>query len=108
MALDLAGLTRPCLDVFGEPVVYAPAAGGSIAVNGIFDEAYREVTAAGDGSAVTSESPVLGVQLGDFPAVPLQDDQLTVTRTGETFAVKEVRPDSHGWALLMLNYLSGP
>ncbi len=105
MAIDWATLTAPCKAVFGEPVTYQPADGAAFVINGIFDDAYREVTVAGDGTAVTTDSPILGVQLGDFAAPPLQGDQLTVTRTGETFVVKEVRPDSHGWAVLMLNFV---
>lgn len=104
MTVDLAGLTAPCADAFGEPVTYSPATGGSFSVPGIFDEAYREVTLAGDGSALTTAMPVLGVRLADFTDPPLQGDQLTIVRTGETYVVKEVRVDGHGWAQLLLNF----
>lgn len=107
MTIDWGALTAPCRDAFGEAVTYTPQTGAPFAINGVYDDAYVEVTAAGDGSAVTSTFPVLGVLLSDFPSPPLQGDQYTVTRTGETLVVKEVRPDSHGWAILRSNLLSG-
>jgi hypothetical protein len=54
---------------------------------------------------MTTTMPVLGVRIADFPYwPPAPDDALTVQRTGETFVVKEERPDGHGWAKLMLNF----
>jgi hypothetical protein len=103
VALDFGALTAPCNDVFGGLVTYTPTEGASFDVNGVYDDAYTEVHAAGDGTSVTSTSPILGVQLADFPCLPLQGDTLVVKKTGERFIVKEVRPDSHGWAILMLN-----
>jgi hypothetical protein len=80
-----------------------PAAGGGpFQIAGVFDEAYREVDPAA-GMALTTETPVLGVRLSQFPLPPLQGDALTIVRTGETYLVKEVRPDSHGYAKLLLN-----
>jgi hypothetical protein len=104
-AIDFASLTAPCNASFGEPAIYQPAAGGSTAINGVFDEAYEELTLTKDGSSVTSASPILGMQPSDLPAPPLRGDRLTILRTGEIFIVKEVRPDSHGWAILMLDFV---
>ena len=95
----------PLMSVFGEPVTYIPAIGIPFGISGVFDEAYHEVDLA-SGIGITTDMPVLGVQLSMFPAQPRQGDQITVTRLGATFVVKEVRPDGHGWAKLMLNYLS--
>jgi predicted permease len=100
-----ANVLAPLEAVFGEPVLYLPAAGASFQVSGVFDEAYRELDLAG-GIASTTDMPVLGVRLSQFPVAPKQGDSLTVLRTSATYAVKEVRPDSHGAARLMLNYLS--
>lgn len=107
MTIDWGALTASCRDVFGETVTYTPQTGAPLTINGIYDDAYIEVTAAGDGSAITSTFPVLGVLLSDLPAPPLQGDQYSVARTGETLVVKEVRPDSHGWAILKSNRVSG-
>lgn len=92
----------PLEAVFGEPVTYAPAAGGGFDVSGVFDAAYREVELAG-GIGITTETPVLGVRLSQFATAPEQGDRLTIQRTGLTYEVREVRPDSHGAARLMLN-----
>lgn len=107
----------PCMGVFGEPVDYAPAAGTpTFRVSGVFDEAYRSIAPMGDGpfpsselsalgapGAITAEMPVLGVQLSAFPVPPVQGDLLTIVRTSESYVVKEVQPDGHGWAKLLLN-----
>jgi hypothetical protein len=92
----------PLQSVFGEPVTFLPAIGQPIAVSGIFDEAYREVDLAG-GMAVTTESPVLGIRISDFPVLPLQGDQVTVPSRAKTYIVREVQLDGHGAAKLLLN-----
>jgi len=94
---------------FGEPVLYAPAAGGTpFEITGIFDEAFLELAVV-DGVQVQTEQPTLGIQYSQFAnqaqAYPVQSDQLTIKRTGETFVVREPRPDGHGGGRLMLNYL---
>lgn len=107
----------PCNGVFGEAVRYSPASGAaSFAISGVFDEAYIEVTPMGAGpfqstelsalgapGGITSDAPVLGVQLSQFAVPPIQGDSLTVQSIGQAFVVKEVQPDGHGWALLLLN-----
>jgi hypothetical protein len=97
----------PCLDVFGESVTYSPATGSPFSITGVFDNAYRDVAQGEFGTDVISVYPVLGVNLADFAANPVQGDQLTVASNGKTYVVREPRPDSHGGALLILNYLSG-
>jgi hypothetical protein len=90
------------MNVFGEASTYTPAGGTAFAITGVFDEQYTDVMVA-DGQPITSTMPVLGVQLSQFTNPPQQGDTLIITRTAETFVVKEVRPDGHGWAKLMLN-----
>lgn len=92
----------PCLAQFAEAVTYTYANGFPIQIAGVFDEQYTAVDML-DGQGVTSAMPVLGVQLSQFVTPPQQGDALTIVRTSETFLVKEVRPDGHGWAKLMLN-----
>jgi hypothetical protein len=92
----------PVTGVFGEAVRFMPATTRPIPITGVFDEAYVEVDPTG-GMGMTSARPVLGVQLSQFLALPLQGDRLTIVRTGETFIVNEVRSDGHGAAKLMLN-----
>ncbi len=96
----------PLEAVFGEeiPVLYQPVAGVAYEISGIFDEAYTEVALAG-GMGVTTERPVLGVRLSRFVVPPAQDDRVTIR--GLTYVVKEMRPDSHGAAKLMLNWIKG-
>ena len=99
-----AVLLGPVQEVFGELVMYLPAVGSSFPITGVYDDAYRSVDLSGMG--VTSDMPVVGVRLAEFPSLPRQGDQLTVQRTGATFDVKEVQPDGHGWAMLKLNLVS--
>ncbi|GAB0118722.1 head-tail joining protein [Acidisoma sp. 7E03] len=98
----------PVSSVFEEPVMMTRARDLSqVAISGVFDEAYLPLSAMGgdlglDGLHVTTAGPMLGVQLSAIPGDrPRQGDQLFIR--GKTYAVKEVQPDSHGWALLILN-----
>ncbi len=103
-----AAVLGPVMSVFAEPITYTPAAGAPFSAAGVVDEAYHAIAGLGeDGVALTTEIPVVGVQLSTFLQAPVQGDQLTVARTGITYAVKEVRSDGHGWAKLMLTYVSG-
>jgi hypothetical protein len=107
-------LIGPTVARFGAPVTYS-AQSASFPIVGVFDQAYREllVVNAGEsmfsdnilGSAVSAERPVIGVQLSQFPPgiYPTQGDTLVVN--GALYIVKEVRPDGHGWARLLLNEL---
>lgn len=119
MAVDWDGLVlAPCMEVFGETAVYTAAAAGfgdfafgesgfgstaPFEITGVFDEAYREVDLL-DGPGITTAMPVLGIRLAEFSSPPAQGDQLIVR--GQTFVVREVRPDGHGGAKLMLNLAS--
>lgn len=101
-------VVAPAIAAFGEASqgfdlpVYTPAAGIPFQIDGVFDEAYREVDPV-IGSPVSSTAPMLGVRLAAFPpgVVPAQGDLLTI-RAGN-YVLREVRVDSHGWARLLLN-----
>ena len=95
----------PCMAVFGEPVLYQPLSGTPFTITGVFDEAYLEQApydALTPGN-ISGTRPMLGVQVSQFPQPPLQDDVLTIVRTGVTYWVNEVRADSHGAARLLLS-----
>lgn len=89
--------------VFGEPIDYVAIDGTLSAINGVFDEAYLEIIPTDDGSAISSLSPVCGVQSSSLPNSPKQKDRLTRIKTGKTYIVKDVQPDGHGHVLLFLN-----
>lgn len=101
-AVNFAALTSACNDAFGQPVTYLPAVGGSYPINGVFDDAYQALALDAEGSQFNTVAPRLGLQPGDLPVTPAQGDQVTIMATGETFTVKDYRPDSHGWAILEL------
>jgi hypothetical protein len=105
-----SAVLAPLHGVFGETVQYFPAVGQPFNITGIFDEAYKSVDMS-DAVAMATDMPVLGVRLAEFPVSPKQRDTLVITandqHSGGTFVVKEVRPDGHGEAKLLLNYV-GP
>lgn len=88
--------------------------GTPYAASGVFDAEFIEVTPLGRGPFVSSEAfdigasggisearPVLGVQLSSMLSTPSQGDQVTIGAV--KYDVKEVQPDGHGWAKLLLN-----
>ncbi|WP_186140043.1 head-tail joining protein [Burkholderia gladioli] len=104
-----AEVIGPLMGVFGEPITYFPFSGGSLSVTGIFDNAYlKEVMFEDATSGVTEVSAVLGIQLSQFPVMPIQNDRLSVPRVSTTFVVREVRVDSRGGAKLLLSKVSSP
>ncbi len=104
MAIDWDALVlRPAMDIFGEPVLYTPTAGEPITITGVFDEAYTVVEEM-DSRPVSSTYPVLGVRLAVFPVPPQAGDRLTIVAKNDLYTVREVRPDGHGAAKLLLNW----
>lgn len=89
----------------GEPVMYCPVNGDPFPIDGVFDAAYRDAELIDPLSANTTQ-PVLGVRLARFASPPQQDDQVRIPRTGKTYLVTDVRPDSHGGAKLMLGEMT--
>lgn len=102
MAVDWdSAVLAPLIDIFGEPAVFTPFDGDDYQVSAIFDDAYQGVVMAG-GMPVNSTGPIAGVRLAEFVVLPQQDDRLFRVKTGELFAIKDVQPDSHGGAKLLL------
>ena len=108
--IDLDALAiGPCMAVFGQPCTLRSSVTGiQASITGVFDEAYRALQPLGDlGSMIgqpgymTGSLPVLGVQLSTCPLHPAQGD--TVMIAGLQYVIREVQPDGHGWAKLMLN-----
>lgn len=103
-----AAVLEPLAGVFAEPVAYTTAAGAALSgIQGVFDAAYRDVDLS-DPLATTTIVPVLGVRLAIFTTAPAQDDIVQVPSVNSTYVVREVRPDGHGWAKLMLGWSSSP
>lgn len=97
-----AKVLGPLEDVFGEPATYLPAVGGSYAISGVFDSAYKDVALIDVSLDANTVQPVLGVRAVAFTGVPLQGDQVRIPSVGKLFLVRDVRPDGHGWIKLML------
>lgn len=109
MAVDWnSKVIGPCISVFGEPVTYRPVTGSPYAITGVFDEAYKPVDMLDTASEIISTIPVLGVQLAQFVAPPVENDKLFILSVGSTYIVRAVQPDGHGGAKLMLNFVSKP
>ena len=118
MAVDWDRLViGPTVGIFGVRVLFNRGEHFEEIV-GVLDEEYLELTPLGRGGddtesfslgapgAITSQRPVLGVQLSQFRYEPRQGDTLEVLegdQAGERYQVKEVRPDGHGHAKLLLN-----
>lgn len=109
MAVDWdKAVLEPLAKVFGEgvqadgPIMFYPDGGSPYAIDGVFDAAYRDIHLVDTLVDANTVVPVLGVRLAIFPVAPISDDQVFIPSTGSMYLIKEVRPDSHGWAKLML------
>lgn len=122
MAVDWDRLViGPTVQIFGDLVRFQVGEFFFETV-GVFDEAYLELTPLGSGGPgmeefalgspgnISTERPVLGVQLSQLAYRPKQSDTvrvLTGKHAGKWFEIKEVRPDGHGHALILLNDYAG-
>ena len=102
-----AKVIGPCVSaaVFGEDVqpTYSPARGAPFPIDGVFDRAYKELILLDGDSGADILTPVLGVRLAQFPAPPAKNDRVYVASVGITYIVKDVHPDGHGAAKLLLS-----
>ena len=106
-----AKILGPNMKQFGTAVTYLATSGETFPITGVFDRAFFGVDPA-TGTTVVTYQPTLGVQLSQFKAdgvrllvdvEPLQGDQLVIVRDGTQYVVREVHPDGHGAARLMMN-----
>ena len=97
----------PCIGVFGGAGTFKTGNGLFVPVDFVFDEAYKEISWSDSGVEITTAYPAAGIAISSFPSVPVQGDFLKRNLTGKLYKVREVRTDSHGGALLILNYVSG-
>ncbi len=111
MAVDWdKAVLGPLVKVFGEgqgddedpPIMFYPDGGRPYAIDGVFDAAYLDIHLIDTSVGTNTVMPVLGVCLSIFEVAPIADDQVFIRSTGNMYLIKEVRPDSHGWAKLML------
>lgn len=88
--------------------LYTPRGGAGFRLaDAVFDAEYEDVDVdPGDGSQTTNRRPVLGVRLALFPVSPNQNDKVFIPSTGKIYMVRDVRPDGHGHAKLMLMEMS--
>lgn len=113
MSVDWDSLViGPVVDTFGDPVTYSRNGAVVGTIYGVFDQEYMEINPIGGRideiglpGNVSSSRPVFGVQISKMPIAPAQGDQITL-QSGASFVVREVRPDNHGWAKLLLNEAS--
>ena len=92
---------------FGESIQYQPAAGGDLAVRGIFGAPYEEADP--NGIEVQTTLPTIGVSLPELALLgvtPAQGDRVVVR--GDTWLVADVQVDGEGWARLPLHQVEVP
>lgn len=99
----------PLETIFGEgqrpdgQVMFFPAGRAGYPIDGVFDSAYREAELIDPLVGSNNAQPVLGVRLSTFLEEPAQDDEVYIPSIAKRYLVNDVRPDSHGWAKLMLS-----
>lgn len=90
----LADAATACIvSAMGGPVTFAPAAGGTYPISGIFKRSFEVVEIDG-GTPTTSTRPTVWLQRTSLPADPLQGDRVTVD--GETWTIEDAQRESAG------------
>ncbi len=111
MSIDWdAVLLAPVMSIFGEGTadqstwpLYTPAGLAPFRLaDAVFDRAYAEIVLDGEDAGSTTKKPCLGVRVALFPREPRQNDTVFIPSVALTFIVKNVEPDGHGHAKLML------
>ncbi len=101
----------PLMGIFGEGVPgdpsswprYTPRGGSAFQLpDAVFDEQYHRVVEQGEGSEVSTTTPVLGVRAALFPQPPDQGDRVFIPSNGKTYRIADDQPDGHGHILLIL------
>lgn len=88
-------------DTFGEMVSYlADGEGAAVSVPGVFSFAHVALKSSVANLEVSSEYPVLCVDLSDLPAAPRRGDVLTIR--GDNYRIVESQPDGYGNTKLIL------
>jgi hypothetical protein len=107
----------PTVGIFGDQVDHQPAYGAAFPITGVFDEAFIELTPHGPGG-IDTENFVIAYPTASASrcrcsassspssweaAARRPPTLISGPESGRRFVVKEVRPDSHGDARLLLN-----
>ena len=100
---DLANRAlRAGIRVMGEPITYARGE-QTWAIKAMYQDAY--IGADPDtGGPVSTVQPVAGINMLDLPITPKKGD--TVTARGDTYRVRDARPDGHTGFTLFLQKVS--
>lgn len=112
MSIDWdAFILDPVMEIFGEGVrsvetslpLYTPRGRPAFRLpDAVFDEQYRRVVDQGDGSEVSTSTPVLGVRSSLFSRPPTQGDRVLIPSNGKSYRVADAQADGHGHVLLVL------
>lgn len=100
-ALD--DLARICVEEFPEDEDFTHVSPSlTRRVKGVFDRNHESVSLL-DGAEVSSFHPAIFVRAGDFPGGVEAGDRFVRGKTGETFAVEDVQPDSGSGLFVILH-----
>lgn len=87
------------IQVFSRSFTHNPAAGGSHAAVGVWDEKSEQVEMQ-DGVPVSAVRPMMQVELKKMVVQPVQGDGFTID--ARVFRVNDIQPDGRGWAKVFL------
>jgi len=93
-------LLKTCTKTFGEDCLLLPKRGGRYNIKGIFDNDYEAVDPDTE-QVISSNQPVLGINLHEIPIEIRPGDQLKIRNL--TFNIYEIREDGQGGASLLMH-----
>jgi hypothetical protein len=97
--VDVGAARRAGIRRFGDLVTYQPRDGDPFSVSGVFTAPHETIDVSAE-ATVSSNAPVLGVNLADFPSKPRNGDHLI--RAERRYRVVNVKDDGEGGAALHL------
>lgn len=85
---------------FGDEMTFSPKGGTPVQINGVFDFEHEAVDPETQ-AIISVQQPVVTVRIADLPREPKRGDRFVIKSV--SYDVRDVRPDGHGAALVLLN-----
>jgi hypothetical protein len=101
------GMDRACIEFLDDnEILYAPAGGAAVPVDGAFNENYQDLD--GGEAGFAGARPMVFCRVADLPEDPDQQQLGSMTINGVAYRIAEVRKNGQGAVRLFLHLAQTP